>query len=390
MFASSSKRAFSSTSAVTDLPDSAASTSARTIGTVVRCPVERLLDRKHVRVARRLAQELHDDVEGLVGVVDDEVLLADRREAVAGMVAHALREAGVVGLEPEVVARRPDDLGDGVERQQPRQHGDPVFRHVEFLHDELPERHRHLRIELDADHRTAPPALQRALEKPHQVLGLLLDLDVAVADQPEGPRAAHDVAGKQPVDEQADHVLQRDEADAGLARIRQAEEAVEGHRQAQEPGHRLPPGRAEELQADREAEVGDERERVRRIDRQRRQHREDRLQELALEPDAVLRRQPCRAHDVDVLRRERLLQHGKRGLLLELQPVDLLEDLAELLGRRASVRAAVGDLLAHLPLEAGHAHHEELVEVGRGDRQETDALEQRMGGVLAFRRGRGG
>jgi hypothetical protein len=32
-----------------------------------------------------------------------------------------------------------------------------------------------------------------------------------------------------------------------------------------------------------------------------------------------------------------LLQHGKRGLLLHLQIVDLLEDLVELLGRRLAV-----------------------------------------------------
>ena len=93
MLASSSKRAFSSTSAVTDLPASAASISALTIGLVVAGAVERLLDRHHVRIARRLAEELHDDVEALVGVVDDDVLGADRGEAIAAEVADALGEA---------------------------------------------------------------------------------------------------------------------------------------------------------------------------------------------------------------------------------------------------------------------------------------------------------
>ena len=32
-------------------------------GRLLGCPVERLLDRENVRVARRLTQELHDDVE---------------------------------------------------------------------------------------------------------------------------------------------------------------------------------------------------------------------------------------------------------------------------------------------------------------------------------------
>ncbi len=45
-----------------------------------RGAVERLLDRHHVRIARRLLQELHHDVERLVGVMDDQILLPDRRE----------------------------------------------------------------------------------------------------------------------------------------------------------------------------------------------------------------------------------------------------------------------------------------------------------------------
>jgi hypothetical protein len=90
MLAASSKRAFSSTSAVTDFPSSAASQSAATIGAVAAGAVERLLDRHHVGVARRLLEEAHHDVEGLVGVVQQHVLLADRREDVALVVLHPL------------------------------------------------------------------------------------------------------------------------------------------------------------------------------------------------------------------------------------------------------------------------------------------------------------
>ena len=93
MLASSSKRALSSTSAVTDLPASAASTSARTIGLSLGGAVERLLDRDDIGIARRLLQELHHHVERLVGMVDDQVLLPDRGEAVAAVIADALRES---------------------------------------------------------------------------------------------------------------------------------------------------------------------------------------------------------------------------------------------------------------------------------------------------------
>ena len=97
MFASSSKRAFNSIIAVTDLPASAASASSRTIGLSVAGAVQGLLDRDDRRVARRLAQELDDDVEALIRVMDDDVLLPDRREAVAAEIADALRKARHVG-----------------------------------------------------------------------------------------------------------------------------------------------------------------------------------------------------------------------------------------------------------------------------------------------------
>ena len=52
------------------------------------------------------------------------------------------------------------------------------------------------------------------LELAHQILGLFLDLDVAVADQPEGALPRHRVAGKQLADEHHRDVLERDEARA--------------------------------------------------------------------------------------------------------------------------------------------------------------------------------
>src|SRR3546814_13836935 len=56
-------------------------------GRVLRGAIERLLDGDDRRIVGRLAQELHHHVDALVGMVDDEVLGADRREAVAAEVA---------------------------------------------------------------------------------------------------------------------------------------------------------------------------------------------------------------------------------------------------------------------------------------------------------------
>ena len=50
---------------------------------------------------------------------------------------------------------------------------------LQLLHDEEPELLRHRRLDLESDDAAAPALLQRRLEQADQVLGLLLDLDVA-------------------------------------------------------------------------------------------------------------------------------------------------------------------------------------------------------------------
>ena len=78
---------------------------------VLRRPVERLFDGDHLRVARRLLQELNDDVEALIRVVDEDVFCADGREAVAAVLADALREARLIGRELKVFSVGRDEFG---------------------------------------------------------------------------------------------------------------------------------------------------------------------------------------------------------------------------------------------------------------------------------------
>src|SRR3546814_1361202 len=49
-----------------------------------------------------------------------------------------------------------------------------------------------------------------------------------------------------------------------------------------------------------------------------------------------------------------------------------------------AVRGAFLDIEQLLALEAGHADHEEFVEVVAGDGEEAQPLEQRMGGIARF------
>ena len=56
---------------------------------------------------------------------------------------------------------------------------------------------RHARFDLEPDDRPAAAALQRAFEQPHQILGLFLHFDVAVADDAEAAVPDDLEAGKQ-------------------------------------------------------------------------------------------------------------------------------------------------------------------------------------------------
>ena len=73
-------------------------------GRILRGAVERVLDRHDIGVARRLREESHHHVEGLVGVMQQHVLLPDRGEHVAVMVLHPFGHARREGRPEQVGA----------------------------------------------------------------------------------------------------------------------------------------------------------------------------------------------------------------------------------------------------------------------------------------------
>ena len=104
---------------------------------------------------------------------------------------------------------------------------------AELVHDGLAQVRRRVGGHRQPDDLAAAPALQRRLELAHQVLGLLLDLEVAVAQHPEGAVAEHDVAGEELAEEHLEQRLERQEADLPLRPVRQPHEArhLRRHRQ---------------------------------------------------------------------------------------------------------------------------------------------------------------
>ncbi len=71
-------------------------------------------------------------------------------------------------------------------------------------------------------------------------------------------------------------------------------------------------------------------------------------------------------------------------LLLGCQLGDRAADAVELLGGRQPVLARRLDAADHLAAQTGHAHHVEFVEIVGRDREEAQALEQRMALVLGL------
>ena len=149
-------------------------------------------DRDHVG-SRRLGEPRR---RRFVGVMDDKVLLPERREDVAARVAHALGMARNVGRELEVGPVQPRQLRQLVHRQHAiDQEHFVVGGRKSALHEQA-QFLRHLRVDLEPDHRSAAPALQRGLEQADQILGLFLDFDFGVTDDAEGALALHGVAGE--------------------------------------------------------------------------------------------------------------------------------------------------------------------------------------------------
>ena len=177
------------------------------------------------------------------------------------------------------------DLPHFIEREHAVDAEHAVVGGVERGLHEAPQFHRHGRFDVEPDDGAAPAPLERGFEHPHQVFGFFEDFDFGVADDAKRTDALHGVAGKQLADEQARGCLDRDQPHfAAVAAVRQPHETLDAVRHADQRIHRLAVLGARKLQRDREAKVGNERERMRRIDRERRQQRKDVGEKVIFEP----------------------------------------------------------------------------------------------------------
>ena len=108
------------------------------------------------------------------------------------------------------------------------------------------------------------------------------------------------------------------------------------------------------------------------------------MEEMILDPAALALGDIAAVDQDDADVGEQMAQVAPDRLLVDGELRDGLVDQRELLRRRQAVRAALGNALADLRLDAGDADHEELVEVIGRYRQEPHPLQQRMAGIDRF------
>ena len=276
------------------------------IGAVAGGAVERLLDREHVRVGCRLLEEaLHRGGERVVGVVQQHVVAAygvehvDRRGRLdLGQLAVGGRhERGVL----QVLAAEVGDPVQPGEVEGPGETEDLLGVDPELGDEQVEDPLVDGLLDLQAHGRAEAAAQQLLLQGLEQVLGVvLLDLQVLVAGDPEGVGVEHLHAREQSLEVLADDVLQRDEP-----LVAERHEALEDRRDL-DPREVLGAGLGV-AHDDREVErePGDVGERVRRVDGERGQHREDPVLEEPLGHLLLVAVEVGPPHQADVLLGER-------------------------------------------------------------------------------------
>ncbi len=323
-------------------------------------------------------------------MVQQHVLDPDRGEDVALLGALGRGQVGVGRRdERRVLQVGPVQVGEQEQPGEVQRGGEPedlVGVDAQLAGEQVEHPLGHVLGHLQAHRGTEPAPGQLLLQGRQQVLDVVLfDLEVLVAGDPERAVLADLHAGEELVQVRGDEVLERDEAGAGrpvtvgvLGDVGDHEEAGQGLWDL-DPGEVLRLGRRV-VQHHREVErqARDVGERVSRVDGKRGEHGEDRFTEEPVQGDLLLLGQLVPAHQRDAL-------VGKRGP--DLVPEDPGMQAHELLGHREQpveqlarlqpCRGANGEAGRDAPLEAGDAHHEELVEVVGEDRQELRPLQQR-------------
>ena len=349
-------------------------------GRVARRAVERLLDGHHVGILRRLAHEpRHAGLERVVRVVHQDVAAADLVED-AHLVAAIQQARGLTRLPRRVLQVGAVDahhLPQAREVKQCRDRIDVRILDAETRLDLLEQRLAAACLHLKAHRAAEAAATELALHRVQQVVGLVADAEVGVARDAEEHAAADLHAREEVVEVGRDDLLHRHQ---GISRAHQPGNHLR-HLDAREP--RLAGARVVHVEPQVERQAADVREGQPGTDGERDEHGCHLALEAPVEIGPVLGRQVLQIGHHDALAHQ-LGTHGVApagGLALDEFEHPLTDARHHLFARQLVGRARRASGLDGIQ-HAGHAHHEELVEVAREDGQELRALEQRLRLVL--------
>src|SRR5216683_369304 len=273
-------------------------------------------------------------------------------------IAH--REDSAVDLE---------DVGALVESEFGCEH--PTVHRVHSLHHFEPH-----------DRREAPVA-QFSLDEREQVVGVFfVALGVGVARNTEKLARSYVDSREQEVEVVGDDVFERDEPVALADSEKSLNPRADGdlHPRQRRVAVAGSPDRDQQVQR----KVRDKGKRMRGIDRERRDQREDIVEigftqsGLLLGTQVLIRNQP------DAVCLQEGEKPGQNFALVLLLRVDVGIAFGDLLRWRAPVDRKLLDAGSDLLLQAADPFHEELVKIRGGDREKFEPLEQRVALVLRF------
>src|SRR5262249_32777855 len=140
-------------------------------------------------------------------------LLSNGGEAIPVEISNSLRKASVIGGESEVGSLVDNQLLGVVKAQDPVAGEDIRRGGIEPFHQETAQIRWHGGIDSEIDNVATPAPLECRFVETDQILGLLFDFDLAVAQYAKDALGNHRETREQVVKEQANHLLNRQKTD---------------------------------------------------------------------------------------------------------------------------------------------------------------------------------
>lgn len=118
---------------------------------IVGGEVKSMIDRKKIGVGWRMKKKMKKEIEGLIGVMEKDVILENRRKEIEEMLEDKLREKRIVGEEFKVIERDGKEIWNNVKRKKELMKDDEILGKKKINRKEDEKRIRYLKVKLDED-----------------------------------------------------------------------------------------------------------------------------------------------------------------------------------------------------------------------------------------------